>query len=53
MTEAVAIALITNITTIIVVVFCRVLSHREHKGTAVAVADTNEKVTAMVNGKYS
>lgn len=52
MTEAVAIALITNLTTIVIVVVSRILSHREHKGTATTVADTNEKVTAMVNGKY-
>lgn len=52
MSDAVLIALITNLTTIIVVVVCRVLSHREHNDTTAMVNDTNEKVTALANGKY-
>lgn len=51
MTEAVAIALITNVTTIVIVVISRFWSHREHKQTAATVTDTNEKVTALANGK--
>lgn len=51
MSDAVLIALITNATTIVVVIFCRILSHREHKITSVTVSDTNEKVTAIVNGR--
>ena len=51
MTEAVVIALISNITTIIVVVFCRLWSNREHRQSQATVVDTNEKVTAMANGK--
>lgn len=52
MSDAVLIALITNLTTIIVVVICRVISHREHESTTAMVSDTNEKVTAMANGKH-
>lgn len=52
MSDAVLIALITNATTIIVVIFCRVLSHREHRSTTATVNDTNDKVTALANGKY-
>ena len=52
MSDAVLIALITNATTIAVVVLSRFWSHREHKQTEATVTDTNEKVTAMANGKY-
>lgn len=52
MSDSVLIALITNATTIIVVVFCRMLSHREHKDTQATASDTNEKVTTMMNGQY-
>lgn len=52
MSDAVLIAIITNLTTIAVVVVSRVLSHFEHKETAAKVSDTNEKVTALTNGKH-
>jgi hypothetical protein len=51
-TEPVAIALISNITTIIVVVFCRVWSNREHRQNQAVVTDTNDKVSSLMNGKY-
>lgn len=50
MTEAVQVALITNVTIIIVAIVSRWLSSKEHKETAKKVADTNKKVTAIVNG---
>lgn len=53
MTEAVYIAIISNVTTIIVVILSRVMSHREHRQTAAQVADTNEKVKAIINGQSS
>lgn len=52
MSDAVLIAIITNLTTIAVVILSRIWSHREHEQTEATVADTNEKVTSMVNGKY-
>jgi len=52
MTEAIAIALISNVTTIIVVVFCRIWSNHEHRENQAVVTDTNDKVTSLVNGKY-
>ena len=52
MTEAVAIALITNITTIFIVVFCRLWSNKEHRQNQATIEDTNEKVSSMVNGNY-
>lgn len=51
MTEAVQIALITNVTVIIVAFLSRYWSHLEHRETAAKVEDTNQKVTAIVNGK--
>lgn len=52
MTEAIAIALITNITTIVIVVFCRLWSNKEHReGQKVAIR-VEDKVDALVNGKY-
>ena len=52
MTEAVVIALISNVTTIIVVVFCRLWSNREHRASQAVVTDTNDKISSLVNGKY-
>jgi hypothetical protein len=52
MTEAITIALISNVTTIIVVVFCRIWSNREHRENQAVVTDTNDKVSSLVNGKY-
>lgn len=54
MTEAVQIALIANVTTIIVVILSRLWSHVEHRKTAEKVDDTNQKVTKVakiINGK--
>ena len=50
MTEAVQIALITNVTVIIVAFLSRYWSHLEHKKTEEKVADTNQKVTTILNG---
>lgn len=52
MSDAVLIAIISNLTTIAVVVLSRIWSHREHRQTEATVTDTNEKVTALTNGKY-
>jgi hypothetical protein len=52
MSEDVTIALISNVTTIIVVVFCRLWSNREHRANQTVVTDTNDKITSLVNGKY-
>ena len=52
MSDAVLIALLSNLTTIIVVVGSRWISHREHKQTEATVNDTNTKVTAMTNGSH-
>jgi hypothetical protein len=49
-TEAVAIALITNVTTIIVVVFCRLWSNREHQAGQRVANRTEDKIDALVNG---
>jgi len=50
-TEAVIVAIISNATTILVVVLSRLWSHLEHRQTEQTVTDTNEKVTGLVNGK--
>jgi len=52
MSDTVLIALITNLTVIIVAVVSRMSSHLEHRKTEATVNDTNEKITSMVNGKY-
>ena len=51
MSEAVAIALITNVTTIIIVVFCRLWSNREHRAGQQVAHRVEDKVDALVNGK--
>lgn len=51
MSDTVAVALITNLTVIVVAFLSRLWSHLEHKKTEAKVTDTNEKVTAIVNGK--
>lgn len=51
MSETVAVALITNVTIIIVALLSRLWSHREHRDTAAKVSDTNKKVTQIVNGQ--
>jgi len=53
MTEAVAIALITNITTIVIVVFCRLWSNREHRAGQVTANRVEDKVDALANGNHS
>lgn len=52
MSDAVLIALITNLTTIVVVVFCRLWSNREHRQGQVVASRVEEKVDALVNGKH-
>ena len=52
MTEAVAIALITNVTTIVIVVFCRLWSNREHRQGQKAANRVEGKVDALANGQY-
>jgi hypothetical protein len=52
MSDAVLIALITNLTIIAVAFLSRLWSHVEHKQNQATIDDTNEKVTSMVNGKY-
>ena len=51
MTEAVAIALITNITTIVIVVFCRLWSNKEHREGQAVANRVEDKVDALANGK--
>lgn len=53
MTEAVAIALITNITTIVIVVVSRLWSNREHRQGQKVASRVEDKVDILVNGKYS
>jgi hypothetical protein len=53
MTEAVAIALISNLTTIVIVVFCRLWSNREHRQGQVTANRVEDKVDALTNGKTS
>ena len=53
MTEAVQIALITNVTVIVVAFLSRLWSHKEHLKTEAKVLDTNKKVTTILNGAAS
>lgn len=48
--DAVLIALITNLTTILVVIVSRVISHREHKKTEATGDRTERKVNRLLNG---
>jgi len=50
MTEAVAIALITNITTVIIVVFCRLWSNKEHREGQRVANRVEDKIDALTNG---
>ena len=52
MSDGVLIALITNLTIIVVALLSRWSSHREHRENQAVVTDTNEKISSMVNGKY-
>ena len=51
MTEAIVIVLITNITTIVIVVFCRLWSNKEHREGQAIANRVEDKVDVLVNGK--
>lgn len=53
MSDAVAVAIVTNATVIIVAVVNRWLSHLEHRKTEAKVIDTNDKVTTIINNGKS
>lgn len=51
MSDAVIIAIITNATTILVVILSRLWSHAEHKATEATASRTEAKVDVLMNGK--
>lgn len=52
MSDAVLITTTAMVVALVIRAISRWWSHREHKQTEARVKDTNQKVTAMVNGKY-
>lgn len=52
MSDAVLIAIITNATTIVVVIFCRLWSNREHRAGQTTAHRVEDKIDTLVNGKY-